>query len=140
MGTHNHVVQATAMDIDLNDSEAYGKAREAQQSSDDTMPQAGQTTTELYDQIPSSKATLQGIKRVLWTTVKELCPVRCTRRYREDARLTPIYAAKLMFMTTCIIMTWIQCVRSSSTTNVCLHIRNEGEAYYSIGRKMKNKC
>ncbi len=26
MGTHNHVVQATAMNIDLNDSEAYGKA------------------------------------------------------------------------------------------------------------------
>ncbi len=54
MGTHNHVVQATAMDIDLNDSEAYGKAREAQQSSDDTMPQAGQTTTELYDYIPNT--------------------------------------------------------------------------------------
>ncbi len=54
MGTHN-VVQAIAMDIDLNENQAYGKAREAQQSSDDTMPQAGQTTTELlYDYIPNT--------------------------------------------------------------------------------------
>ncbi len=48
------IVQAIATDIDLNENQAYGKAREAQQSSDDTMPQAGQTTTELYDYIPNT--------------------------------------------------------------------------------------
>ncbi len=44
MGTQN-VVKAIAMDIDLSDNQAYGKAREAP---DEAMPQDGQTT-ELYE-------------------------------------------------------------------------------------------
>ncbi len=52
MGTQD-IVQAIATDIDLNENQAYGKAREAQQSSDEAMPQAGQTT-ELYDYIPNT--------------------------------------------------------------------------------------
>ncbi len=51
-GTQN-VVQAIATNIDLNDNQAYGKAREAQESSDEAMPQDGQTT-ELYDYIPNT--------------------------------------------------------------------------------------
>ena len=49
MGTQD-IVQAIATDIDLNDNQAYGKAREAQNK---TMPQDGQTT-ELYDYIPNT--------------------------------------------------------------------------------------
>ncbi len=44
------IVQAIATDIDLNDNQAYGKAREAQ---NEAMPQDGKTT-ELYDYIPNT--------------------------------------------------------------------------------------
>ncbi len=50
MGTQD-IVQAIATDIDLNDNQAYGKAREAQ---DKAMPQEAGQTTELYDYIPNT--------------------------------------------------------------------------------------
>ncbi len=50
MGTQD-IVQAIATDIDLNDNQAYGKAREAQ---NETMPQEAGQTTELYDYIPNT--------------------------------------------------------------------------------------
>ncbi len=50
MGTQD-VVQAIATDIDLNDNQAYGKAREAQNKA---MSQEAGQTTELYDYIPNT--------------------------------------------------------------------------------------